>query len=276
MIRGVLLDLDGTVHRGGRALPGAAEAVLALRAAGLAVVFLSNNPTVTAGAHAARLTTMGIPTASDEVITSGSLAAAWLRGEHPDAQVLLISEPSLRDELGAAGVALTDDPAAADTVVVSFDRTFDYSKWRVAFDALRRGARFVATNRDATCPVDGGGEVPDCAGIVAALEATTGRRLETLLGKPSPVAAEAALRRLSTALGERLEAAEVLVAGDRLETDIALGVEGGFATALLLSGVTRADDLVTSRFRPTHVLAGLCALPGIVLPGATGAGGQES
>lgn len=206
MIQGVALDLDGTVYRSGRELPGAAQTVRMLREAGLSVVFASNNPTVSCEDYAGRLSRLGIPATPDDMVTSGAVTARWLRDHHPLASVLLVSEPVLRTELERAGVLITGDPLAADVVVVSFDRTFDYSKWTAAFTALRGGALFVATNPDVTCPIQGG-EVPDCGGIIAALEVSTGRSLDVVVGKPSQIMASAVLNRLGAAPLEGRQAA---------------------------------------------------------------------
>lgn len=258
-IRGVVLDLDGTVYLSGRPLPGAVDTVADLRARGIGVVFVSNNPLVPSSTYAQRLTGMGIPADDEDVLTSGGLTAAWLREHHPGSRILLVSEPSLRGELERVGCELTEDPAAADVVVVSFDRTFDYAKWKAAFDALRAGARFVATNPDATCPT-ADGELPDCAGIIAALEATAGVPLDLVIGKPSPVAALAALNRLSAQVGARLRPDEVVAVGDRLQTDVRLGRDAGFRTALLLSGVTGPAQLAASEIVPDDVLDGIAGL----------------
>lgn len=255
--RAVVSDLDGTVYRGGRALPGAVEALARLRAAGIRLLFASNNPTRTAAAYAERLHDVGVTAAPADVLTSGGVVADWLTTEAPGARVLLVGEPSLHAELTGRGVDLVESGGAADVVVVSFDRTFDYRKWTEAFRALRAGARFVATNPDPTCPVDDG-EVPDCGGIIAALEATTGRAVEIVVGKPSPVMARAALDRLQVA------AHEALIVGDRLETDVRLGTRNGLDSALVLTGVTRRADVHGAPDQPTFILDGLAALPALI------------
>lgn len=255
--RAVVSDLDGTVYRGGRPLPGAVEALTRLRAAGIRVLFVSNNPTRTAEAYAERLTALGVPAQPTDVLTSGGVLAEWLLAEAKEARVLLVGEQSLHAELTGRGIDLVDSGRSADVVVASFDRTFDYAKWLEAFRGLRAGARFVTTNPDPTCPVDGG-EVPDCGGIIAALEATTGRAVEVVVGKPSAVMARAALDRL------QVEAYEALVVGDRLETDVRLGTRNGLDSALVLTGVTSRSDADTAADRPTYVLDGIAALPALL------------
>ena len=253
--RGLICDLDGTVYLSGRPLPGAVDALHALRSSGVRVLFVSNNPLRTASSYAERLTGLGIPATPDDVLTSGRVTADWLAAEAPRSRVLVLGEEALAGELtGRAGAVLVERGDDADVVIASFDRTFTYQKWTEAFRALRRGARFVATNPDPTCPVEGG-EVPDCGGLIAALEVSSGRRIEEIMGKPSATMLAAALRRLE------LAPSEVLVVGDRLETDIALGNAGGVASALVLTGVTSRDALAGAAHRPTMVLDGLADLP---------------
>ena len=172
----------------------------------------------------------------------------------PGARVFVLGEPPLLDEMRQAGLQLAENPAQIDYVVAAFDRTFDYHKWNIAFQAIKfHGAHFVATNPDRTCPVEGG-EVPDCAGIIAALEATTGKPVELIAGKPSPMMIQAA----SALLGLPVE--QCLVVGDRLETDILMGREAGARTAVVLTGVTRREHLATSPVQPDYVLQNIGGL----------------
>ena len=234
--RGVILDLDGTVYLGENALPGAVEAIAALRAYGLPVVFVTNKPLEPAAAYAAKLTRLGIPTGSDDVITSSRVLGDYFARQAPRARVFVIGEPPLQEEMRRVGLQLTEEPAEIEYVVAALDRTFDYRKWNIAFRALKfHDARLVATNGDRTCPVPGG-EIPDCAGIIAALETSSGRQVELIAGKPSPQMIRAAAARL------KVRPEQCMVVGDRLETDIVMGRAAGARTALVLTGVsTRAE-----------------------------------
>jgi HAD superfamily hydrolase (TIGR01450 family) len=158
----------------------------------------------------------------------------------------VIGEPPLVDELRAHGFEVRRDHRVR-WVVIAFDRTFDYGKLDVALQASRQGARLIATNPDRTCPTEDG-EIPDCAGMTAAVEAVTDRRVEAIVGKPSPLMLAAAL----AALG--VEASACVLVGDRLDTDIAMGRALGVATVLVLSGVTRADDPRIAEMAPDVVL----------------------
>ncbi|MDR7465224.1 MAG: HAD-IIA family hydrolase [Armatimonadota bacterium] len=244
---GYAFDLDGTIYLGDTLLPGAAETVAALRQAGARVAFLSNNPLRTRSEYADKLTRLGIPTPPDDVINSSLVLVHYLLATAPGASLFVIGEESVKRELRAAGFSLTEDPHRVDYVVASFDRTFDYRKLKIGFDALRAGARFIATNQDAYCPTPDGG-LPDCGAVIAALEASSGRQVETVVGKPSPIMGRVLLQRLGTA------PADSLLVGDRLETDHALGLAVGMATAVVLTGVTTREAALAAQPRPDYIL----------------------
>ncbi|AYY12351.1 HAD-IIA family hydrolase [Actinobacteria bacterium YIM 96077] len=250
----VAFDLDGTLYVSGVPIPGAPEAVSAIRSSGRAVLFVSNNPLRTPRQYAERLTGIGIPATEDEVVTSAVVVAQWLGTEAPDEPVFAVGEPILHQQLHEAGIATTPDWREASVVLASFDRTFTYDTWRDACFALRAGARFVATNPDATCPT-ADGEIPDCGGIIAALETSSGRQLDAVAGKPSTVMSA----RIRELLG--VAARDILVVGDRLATDIALAHHAGFASAVVLSGVSDRAAVAATEWRPTHVLDSIAALP---------------
>lgn len=258
----VIFDLDGTVYLDGRALPGAVSTVMALREQGIGVLFLSNNPLADSATYARRLTRMGFNVSAAEVITSGEVLASWLILNAEDSGIYVIGEDSLKAELSAVGIRVEDDASNADVVVASFDRTFDYDKWLSAHRAISRGARFIATNPDVTCPTSDGG-IPDCGGIIAAIEAAAGRKVEFVVGKPSPFMMKAALDRLG------IGPAEALMVGDRLQTDIVMAAAGGVDSALVLTGVTDAAAAARSPVSPTYVLQGIHELPAVVLDDAT-------
>jgi phosphoglycolate/pyridoxal phosphate phosphatase family enzyme len=248
--RGFIFDLDGTVYLGERLLPGAKAVIPALRADGRRVCFLSNKPIQSREEYAAKLTRLGVPAEVDEVINSSYVVARYLAREAPGARCFVIGEPPLIAELARAGLRPVDGPQA-DYVVVAFDRTFDYRKLDVALQAVKRyGARLIGTNPDRTCPVEDG-EIPDAAGMIGAVEGVTGRKVEPIVGKPSPITLEVALQRLA------LTPAECAVVGDRLETDITMGKAAGLATILVLTGVTRPGDPAIARWQPDHVIESL-------------------
>lgn len=253
---GYVFDLDGTIYLGDALLPGALHAVETLRGAGARTIFLTNKPLERPADYAAKLTRLGLPTDPHEVVSSTDALLRYLRLRAPGARLYPVAEPLLWDILAEDGWELTDDARRIDVVVVSFDRTFSYAKLQVAFDAVRAGARIVATNPDAYCPVPGGG-LPDCAAMLAAIEASSGGRAEAIVGKPSPHMAATLLDRLA------LVADRTLLVGDRLATDMRMALEAGMASALVLTGATTRDDVARSPFVPRYVLD---SVAGIVPP----------
>ena len=162
MFKGFLFDLDGTIYLGERLIPGAERVVRLLREAGRKVVFLSNKPLYTREDYAAKLTRLGIPAKPSDVINSTFVLIRYLEQTAPGAKVFVVGELPFVAEMARAGFHLTENPDEIEYVIAAFDRTFDYRKYNIAFQAIRKGARFFATNPDRTCPVEGG-ELPDCA-----------------------------------------------------------------------------------------------------------------
>ena len=252
---GYLCDLDGTIYLSERLIPGARETIRALRAAGSRVVFMSNKALDPRSVYADKLNRLGIPVETEDVINSSLVTAQHLADIAPGARVLVLGEPPLLRELADAGLRLADDPTRVDYVVASFDRTFEYWKLYQAFVAIRHGARLVATNADRTCPIEGG-ELPDAASVIGAVEGCTGAKVEWVAGKPSRLMVEAGLRRLGVA------AEDCLVVGDRIETDTLMGREAGARTALVLTGVTTRARLAQFPYQPDYVLDSIAGLAG--------------
>ncbi len=250
--RGFALDLDGTVYLGDRLLPGAREAIEAIKSQGGAIVYLTNKPLDPSASYAGKLTSLGLPTTSGEVVSSLDALVAYMSSSHPGASVLCISEPLVAESLEHAGMTVLGlgEAESADVVAVSFDRTFDYPKLHAAYRAVRAGATIVATNPDPYGPTPDGG-LPDCAAMLAAIEACTGATAEAIVGKPSTQMARAMLDRLD------LPADQVLLVGDRLETDVRMAVDSGVDVALVTSGVANRVEAVGSEHPPTYVLDGL-------------------
>lgn len=256
------LDLDGTVYLGEELLPTAGAAIAALRAAGSRVLFVTNKPLETAADYAAKLTRLGVPAMPADVVTALDSLVSYLTREHPGARVLLVAEPLVANTLATAGFPLTERPEEAQVVVVSFDRGFDYAKLTAAFLAVRAGAALVGTNPDPWCPTADGG-LPDCAALLAAVEVSSGRSAEAVVGKPSHHMAQTLLARLGS------DGADAVVVGDRLSTDVAMGQSVGLPGALVLTGATSRTDLQAALAQghpaPDYVLTTLADL--LPLPG---------
>ena len=268
-IDGFVFDLDGTVYLGDEALPGAVDCLATLRRHGKRTLFISNKPLEPRDAYAAKLTRLGIPTQAEEILTSAYVLGRHLAQDAPQLRLYVVGEANLIAELRSHGLIVVGelldqdpkqviDPTGIDAVVVAFDRTLDYRKLNTAYQALRRGARFFATNADKACPVPGGA-IPDAGATIRALEHVTGRRVELVAGKPSSLMMEIALAQLG------LPPERCLLVGDRLETDIRMGRQAGMATAVVLTGVSTREDVARAAVRPDLVLENLGELPGLVL-----------
>ena len=254
--KGFIFDLDGTVYRGEQLIPGARAALEQLRRLAHPIVFVTNKPLAHRADYAAKLTRLGVPADPEDVIHSSLVLARTLCREFPDAAVFVIGEQPLLDELTSARIRLSEDPTEIDVVVASFDRTLTYRKLEIGFRALRRGARFWATNADAACPVSNG-EIPDTGAVIGALEGCSRRKVERVVGKPSSRMVGVALERL------RRSAKECVMVGDRIETDILMGQRAGMTTALVLSGVARREDLTDAPVQPDYVLESIAEVPGL-------------
>jgi NagD protein len=267
-IDGIIFDLDGTVYLGEAALPTAPEAIDALRDAGKRVLFVSNKPLYPREEYAVKLTHLGIPATPDDVITSGYVLARHLACTAPDQRLFVIGEPPLLAEMRAQGLNVVDDlpgdarevmdVSGVDGVAVAFDRTLDYRKLNIAYQALMRGAHFYATNADKACPMPGG-FIPDAGATLAALEHITGRKVEVLAGKPSSIIVDVALERLG------LPPERCLMVGDRLETDIRMGQQAGMWTAVTLTGASGRADAERLQPPPDFIVENLGELTALLL-----------
>jgi glycerol-1-phosphatase len=251
-----LLDLDGVIYRGDEPVSGAAEAVAGLRAAGRRLVFLTNNSARTPEQVAEKLESVGVEASPGEVLTSAQatapLVARWAREEGRPRTAFVIGERGVREALASEGIEVLDgDPAEAGFVVVGWDRGVDYEKLRMASVLVGRGARFVATNADASYPAPGGELWPGAGALLAAVEAAS-RTRANVVGKPHGPLFDAAV--------ERAGGRDVLMVGDRVETDVAGAHDAGLDAVLVLTGASGPEDLLEQDGQPVAVLDGLGGL----------------
>lgn len=279
----VAFDIDGVILRGGSLLPGASRAIDDVLARGLMLRFVTNNSTRHRSDVAAKLAGLGLPVQADMVLTSAVATAAWL-AEHldPGARVLVVGGRGLLRELAEAGLdpvsardpaadpvqtqGTVPEPGASDespsavvpaAVAVGLDVDFDYQTLATAQAALLSGALFVATNTDATFPVEGR-LLPGGGAIVAALATASGRE-PVVVGKPESGLADA----LVVEAGGR--AGAILLVGDKLNTDIEMASRAGMRSALVMTGVTTRSELQTKgALQPDFVLETLEELPSLL------------
>lgn len=231
-IRLVLLDIDGTVFRRTEACPGAAQAIQRITEAGRVIRYLTNNSTAQPTVLDAQLLHAGIPSDSSWVFTAGMAAARYAKSQGID-RCAVVGEAGLFDQIEAAGLDVSPLGDPAPCLIAGLCREFDYEMLRRAADTVRSEAMLIGCNPDTTYPIENDRLAPGAGAIIAAIEAASGVKA-TVVGKPKPELALAACE--SAGIGPEA----TLLAGDRIDTDIACGRAAGMATWLVLTGVTRA------------------------------------
>ena len=244
----VVCDLDGVVYLGEEGIAGVGEALAALQADGIQLLFVTNNSTNTPEDAAAKISrTVGFPARADSVVTSAAVTAARLRGQVQRA--LVLGATAIDEALRAEGIEVTTSWEAADAVVVGLDREITYDRLSGAAHAIRAGAAFYATNTDSTYPTPQG-LLPGGGSIVAAVATAAG--VEPIVsGKPHPPMTEHVAE---------LATGAILAVGDRANTDIAMARLGGWRSALVLTGVIKSLAEVGASEAPDLVVGSLAEL----------------
>lgn len=252
----LLFDLDGTLMHGARPIPHAVEAVETARAAGLSVVFATNNASRTPQQAADHLAVIGLEASPEEFVTSPQVASRLLAEDlAPGAKVLVVGGPSLADQLRADGLEPVEtDAEDVVAVVQGWSPDLGWARLAEGAYAIRRGAHWMATNVDATLPTERG-LAPGNGSLVASLRHATGAEPE-VAGKPEPG--------MFTVAATRIGARRPLVVGDRLDTDIEGAVRAGMDSLLVLTGVDTVETALHAEpvRRPTFItpdLAGISA-----------------
>ena len=234
---GLIVDLDGVVWLGAEPVPGSVEALAELRAQGIRLAFVTNDPTGSRGHYATKLQQIGVDADDGEIMTSGSALASLIHDREGEGKsAFVIGSPALKRELESVGLELRGGDAGRDAAVVAVGGhpDFDYAELRIGAQAVRRGARLYAAGRDATFPMPDG-PWPATGAILAAVETAAGIRA-TSVGKPEPYIFESARALL---VGCR----RVAVVGDHLDSDIAGGNRAGLLTILVLTGTAMRATL---------------------------------
>lgn len=248
--------MDGVLVHEQQAIPGAAEFIAALRAAELPFLVLTNNSIYTRRDLAARLRTSGLDVPEDHIWTSANATAKFLDDQRPRGSAFVIGEAGLTTALHEIGYTQTErDP---DYVVLGETRTYSFERITTAIRLVEKGARFIATNPDATGPSPQG-SLP-ATGSVAALITTATGVSPYFIGKPNPLMMRSALNQLDA------HSETTAMIGDRMDTDVLSGLEAGLETILVLSGVATRDDVARHPFRPTRIVDSIADLVGDVQP----------
>lgn len=253
-----IFDLDGVIWRGAAPVAGAVSSLAKLRAAGRDCLFATNNSSRPPDFYAQKLRALGIEAASESIVTSATATALHLSRHLPRGfSVYLVGEAGIAEALQSIGARVVGDEEemeSVDCVVVGIDREFSYAKLDRAQQFLLRGAHFIATNRDATFPLENGVS-PGTGAIVAAVATAAGRE-PLSMGKPDPQMLLAILE------NQGLKPAQAAMIGDRLDTDIACAKRAGIGAIFVATGVTPMETArqATGELRPDLFFADLPAL----------------
>jgi NagD protein len=249
-IRSWLMDMDGVLVREEQAIPGADRFLARLGELGMPFLVLTNNSTYTRRDLAARLAASGLQVPEGAIWTSALATARFLQDQRPGGSAFVIGEAGLTTALHDAGYTLTD--RAPDYVVLGETRTYSFERITRAIRLITDGARFIATNPDATGPsVDG--PLPATGSVAALISRATGVE-PYFVGKPNPLMMRSALN----AIDAHSETAAMI--GDRMDTDVVSGLEAGMETVLVLTGVTTREDAERHPYRASRIVDSIADL----------------
>ncbi len=251
--RGVVMDMDGTFFIGESLLPGALELLRLLNERDIPFSFLTNNTSRGRQDYVQKLTRLGVAPQDARIYTAGDATISYLKATYPGKKVFLMGTRSLAESFLESGIPLAQDESEAEICVLGYDTELTYARLCHFTNLLNRGLPYIATHPDINCPAKGY-YLPDIGAMMAMIKASTGRDADVVVGKPN--------RLILDRLADRwnLPTADLLMVGDRLYTDIALGHTTGVHTALVLTGETHPGDLLTSPYRPEFVCATLLDL----------------
>ncbi len=249
--KGYLCDMDGVIYHGNVLLPGVPEFVAWLKSEGKRFLFLTNSSERSPKELQQKLARMGLDVGEEHFYTSALAMAKFLSVQSPGCSAYVLGAPGLVKALYDVGITMNDvDP---QYVVVGETDNYNYNMITKAIDLVRQGARLVGTNPDSTCPTEKG-IIPACRALMAPIEIATGK-VPYYVGKPNALMLRTGLHLLEA------HSAEAAIIGDRMDTDIIAGLEGGMMTALVLSGISTIPMVRQFSYRPSVILNGVGDIP---------------
>jgi len=240
-ISGIMIDMDGTVYKGGEVIKGAPEFIERLKKKGIPFVFLTNNSASGRKHYLNKLKGMGFNVTIDNILTSATATFRYINKHRKNASVYPVGTHKFVEEAKEAGIRITDgDP---DIVLLAFDTSITYEKMNKAYNFIKNGAEFIATHPDDLCPTEDGYDI-DIGPFIRFFETMTGVSA-TVIGKPNELMIEMAAENMNV----RKEGSVMI--GDRLYTDIKMAADNNIRSILVFSGETKEEDLENSDIKPT-------------------------
>ncbi len=244
MSRAYLIDMDGVLITGSKPIPGAVEFITRLHDASIPFMVFTNNSRLSPRDHHARLSAMGLNIPEEQIFTSALATAYFLDQQRPKGSAYVIGDSGLTTALHEIGYVQTEHKP--DYFVLGETKTYTFESLTTAIRLINDGARFIATNPDVTGPSEGG-TVPATGAVARLITAATGVE-PYFVGKPNPLMMRAALRRIGA------HSENAIMVGDRMDTDIVAGIESGLGTILVLSGVTKKEEVARYPYIPDQIL----------------------
>lgn len=243
-----MLDMDGTIYNEDTLIPGALEFFNLLQQQGKQYVFMTNNSSKGKVSYVEKLNRLGIQATEKNIASSVNATVAYLKEHKPDAKLYLVGTESFRKELLDEGfyVVPTDyRQEDVDYVLLGFDTELNYEKVRGACYYVSRNFPYIATNCDLKCPVLGNKFIPDCGAIAKMIELATGR-MPQFLGKPERTMVDAVSKQWNVPVEK------IACVGDRLYTDIAVGINAGTTSICVLTGEATKEEIALSQYKPDY------------------------
>lgn len=243
-----VLDMDGTFNLGMEIIPGAMDFYNTAVNAGKRIVFLTNNSSRDGAYYVEKLNNLGCPAKKEDVYTSGMATCQYVVREYKNKKVYLLGTEHLKKEFVKYGITLVEE--SPDVIVIGFDTTLDYEKMCKVCDFVREGLPYIATHPDNNCPTETG-LIPDIGAMIAFIKASTDREPDIIIGKPYEEIARGLMQMT------QLSKDKIAICGDRLNTDIATGVNFNILSICVLTGATNLKDIEESEIKPHLVFEGL-------------------
>lgn len=250
-----MLDMDGTIYLSDQLFEETGPFLELLEKQGKRFLFLTNNSSKGVEEYLEKLRKMGLPAREDCLLTSGMATISYLKNHLPSKDLFLCATPSLIEDFEKAGFCVNAEKPKA--VVIAFDTTLDYAKLHRICDLVRSGLPYFATHPDVNVPLSGG-LAPDIGCVISFVKTSTGREPDKIIGKPNAELVETA----SVITG--IDKSEIVMVGDRLATDIMLGINAGISSVLVLSGVTSKKEAQESTMKPQYIFENIGTITDIL------------